>query len=121
MVSIGTLERFGTEVRRYTRPLVVGRSTSPVVEWFETQSETVTIENPEDLNYSSEKVASSSEPEPEPEPEPGSELKAGQGETGQSNSRAASDTDANRTLIYVTATGVGLVLAGLVLIRKLKR
>ena len=117
VVSIGTLERFGTEVRRYTRPLVVGRSTSPVVEWFETQSETVTIESPEDLNYSSEEVASSSEPEPEP----GSELKAGQSEMDQSNSRAASDTDANRTLIYVTATGVGLVLAGLVLIRKLKR
>lgn len=127
VVSIGTLERFGTEVRRYTRPLVVGRSTSPVVEWFETQSETAAIESPEDPNYSSEKVASSSEPEPEPEPgpelEPGPEpeFKAGQGETGQSNSRAASDTDANRTLIYVTATGVGLVLAGLVLIRKLKR
>ncbi len=125
VVSIGTLERFGTEVRRYTRPLVVGRSTSPVVEWFETQSETAAIESPEDLNYSSEKVASSSEPEAEPGPElepgPEPEFKAGQGETGQSNSRAASDTDATRTLIYVTATGVGVALAGLVLIRKLKR
>ena len=125
VVSIGTLERFGTEVRRYTRPLVVGRSTSPVVEWFETQSETAAIESPEDPNYSSEKVASSSEPEPEPGPElepgPEPEFKAGQGETGQSNSRAAPDTDANRTLIYLTATGVGVALAGLVLIRKLKR
>jgi len=127
VVSIGTLERFGTEVRRYTRPLVVGRSTSPVVEWFETQSETAAIESPEDPNYSSEKVASSSEPEPEPEPEPGPgpgpepEFKVGQGETDQSNSRAAPDTDANQTLIYLTATGVGLALAGLVLIRKLKR
>ena len=115
VVSIGTLERFGTEVGRYTRPLVVGRSTSPVVEWFETQSETVTIENPEDPNYSSEKVASSPKPEPEPE------LKTEQSETDQSSSKAVSDTDANGTLIYVTAAGVALVLAGLVLIRKLKR
>ena len=117
VVSIGTLERFGTEVRRYTRPLVVGRSTSPVVEWFETQNEMVTSESPEDPNYSSEKVTSPPEPEAGAEPE----LKTEQSETEQSNSRAASNTDKNRTLIYVTAAGVVLTLAGLVLVRKLKR
>ena len=63
------------------------------------------------------KVASPPEPEAGPEPE----LKTEQSETEQSNSRAASNTDKNRTLIYVTAAGVVLTLAGLVLVRKLKR
>ena len=35
VVSIGTLERFGTEVIRYTRPLIVGRATQPIYEWFD--------------------------------------------------------------------------------------
>ena len=47
VVSIGTLERFGTDIGRYTRPLVVGRSTSPVIEWFETDSGPESNENVE--------------------------------------------------------------------------
>ncbi len=35
VVSIGTLEQFGTEVIRYTRPLIVGRATQPIYEWFD--------------------------------------------------------------------------------------
>ena len=44
VVSIGTLERFGTTVHRYTRPLVVGRSTSPLLAWFETEMTSASIE-----------------------------------------------------------------------------
>ena len=43
VVSIGTLERFGTEIIRYTRPLIVGRSTQPLFEWFE---ESVELDQP---------------------------------------------------------------------------
>ena len=66
VVSIGTLERFGTDIGRYTRPLVVGRSTSPVIEWFETDSGPESNENVESLkklNDVPEKVTS--EPGPE--------------------------------------------------------
>ena len=61
VVSIGTLERFGTEIGRYTRPLVVGRSTSPVVEWFETGNgleSNENVESPKKLNDGPKKVAS---------------------------------------------------------------
>jgi len=44
VVSIGTLERFGTTVHRYTRPLVVGRSTTPLLAWFETEMTSANIE-----------------------------------------------------------------------------
>lgn len=35
VVSIGILERFGTEIIRYTRPLIVGRATQPIYQWFD--------------------------------------------------------------------------------------
>jgi len=44
VVSIGTLERFGTTVHRYTRPLVVGRSTTPLLAWFETEITSASFE-----------------------------------------------------------------------------
>ena len=34
VASIGTLERFGTEIIRYTRPLIVGRTAQPINQWF---------------------------------------------------------------------------------------
>lgn len=113
VVSIGTLERFGTEVRRYTRPLVVGRSTNPVVEWFKTQSDPLTVEGLEETHALSEKATSSPESGPRPESD--------QTQVDQSNPETALDRNASRTLIYGSATGVVLMLTGLLLIRKLKR
>ena len=108
VVSIGTLERFGTEVGRYTRPLVVGRSTSPVVEWFETNSGPESNENVESLkklNDVPKKVTS----------EPGPE----QTRTNQTTSLKASDTGTNWMLFFVAACVV-LALAAVAVIRKRK-
>ena len=113
VVSIGTLERFGTEVRRYTRPLVVGRSTNPVVEWFETQIDPLTVEGPKETPALPGKATSSSESGPRP--------KSDQTQANQSNPEKPSAGNSSRTLIYGSSTGVVLMLAGLLLIRKLKR
>ncbi|MFL2986536.1 MAG: hypothetical protein ACJZ57_04760 [Candidatus Poriferisodalaceae bacterium] len=109
VVSIGTLERFGTEIGRYTRPLVVGRSTSPIIEWFATNSGPDIDENaesPKKLKDAPKKVA----------PEPGPE----QIRTDQPTSLTAADTGANRMLIFVATALVALALTGLTVIRKLK-
>jgi len=108
VVSIGTLERFGTDIGRYTRPLVVGRSTSPVIEWFETDSGPESNENVESLkklNDVPEKVTS----------EPGPE----QTRTNQTTSLKASDTGTNWMLFFVAACVV-LALAAVAVIRKRK-
>ena len=108
VVSIGTLERFGTDIGRYTRPLVVGRSTSPVIEWFETDSGPESNENVESLkklNDVPEKVTS----------EPGPE----QTRTNQTTSLKASDTGTNWMLFFVAACVV-LALAAVAAIRKRK-
>ena len=108
VVSIGTLERFGTEIGRYTRPLVVGRSTSPVVEWFETDNgleSNENVESPKKLNDGPKKVAS------EPEPE--------QPRTNQTTSRGAADTGTN-WMGFLFAACVALALVGVALIRKRK-
>ena len=108
VVSIGTLERFGTEVGRYTRPLVVGRSTSPVVEWFETNSgpeSNENVESPKKLNDVPKKVAS----------EPGPE----QTRTNQTTSLRAADTGAN-WMVFFAAACVVLALAAVTVIRKRK-
>ena len=108
MVSIGTLERFGTDIGRYTRPLVVGRSTSPVIEWFETDSGPESNENVESLKKLDdvpEKVPS----------EPGPE----QTRTNQTTSLKASDTGTNWMLFFVAACVV-LALAAVAVIRKRK-
>ena len=108
VVSIGTLERFGTDIGRYTRPLVVGRSTSPVIEWFETDSGPESNENVESLkklNDVPEKVTY----------EPGPE----QTRTNQTTSLKASDTGTNWMLFFVAACVV-LALAAVAVIRKRK-
>ena len=108
VVSIGTLERFGTDIGRYTRPLVVGRSTSPVIEWFETDSGPESNENVESLkklNDVPEKVTS----------EPGPE----QTRTNQTTSLKASDTGTNWMFFFVAACVV-LALAAVAAIRKRK-
>ena len=108
VVSIGTLERFGTDIGRYTRPLVVGRSTSPVIEWFETDSGPESNENVESLkklNDVPEKVTS----------EPGPE----QTRTNQTTSLKASDTGTNWMFFFVAACVV-LALAAVAVIRKRK-
>ena len=108
VVSIGTLERFGTDIGRYTRPLVVGRSTSPVIEWFETDSGPESNENVESLkklNDVPEKVTS----------EPGPE----QTRTNQTTSLKASDTGTNWMYLFVAACVV-LALAAVAAIRKRK-
>ena len=108
VVSIGTLERFGTDIGRYTRPLVVGRSTSPVIEWFETDSgpeSNENVESPKKLNDVPEKVTS----------EPGPE----QTRTNQTTSLKASDTGTNWMLFFVAACVV-LALAAVAVIRKRK-
>ena len=108
VVSIGTLERFGTDIGRYTRPLVVGRSTSPVIEWFETDSGPESNENVESLkklNDVPEKVTS----------EPGPE----QTRTNQTTSLKASDTGTNWMFFFVAACVV-LALAVVAVIRKRK-
>ena len=108
VVSIGTLERFGTEIGRYTRPLVVGRSTSPVVEWFETDNGLESNENVESrkkLNDGPKKVAS----------EPGPE----QTRTNQTTSLRAADTGAN-WMVFFAAACVVLALAAVTVIRKRK-
>jgi hypothetical protein len=108
VVSIGTLERFGTEIGRYTRPLVVGRSTSPVVEWFETDNgleSNENVESPKKLNDGPKKVAS----------EPGPE----QTRTNQTTSRGAADTGTN-WMGFLFAACVALALVGVALIRKRK-
>ena len=108
VVSIGTLERFGTDIGRYTRPLVVGRSTSPVIEWFETDSGPESNENVESLkklNDVPEKVTS----------EPGPE----QTRTNQTPSLKASDTGTNWMFFFVAACVV-LALAAVAVIRKRK-
>ena len=108
VVSIGTLERFGTEIGRYTRPLVVGRSTSPVVEWFETDNgleSNENVESPKKLNDGPKKVAS----------EPGPE----QTRPNQTTSLKASDTGTNWMFFFVAACVV-LALAAVAVIRKRK-
>ena len=108
VVSIGTLERFGTDIGRYTRPLVVGRSTSPVIEWCETDSGPESNENVESLkklNDVPEKVPS----------EPGPE----QTRTNQTTSLKASDTGTNWMFFFVAACVV-LALAAVAVIRKRK-
>ena len=108
VVSIGTLERFGTDIGRYTRPLVVGRSTSPVIEWFETDSgpeSNENVESPKKLNDVPEKVTY----------EPGPE----QTRTDQTTSLKASDTGTNWMLFFVAAWVV-LALAAVAVIRKRK-
>ena len=108
VVSIGTLERFGTDIGRYTRPLVVGRSTSPVIEWFETDSGPESNENVESLKKLDdvpEKVPS----------EPGPE----QTRTNQTTSLKASDTGTNWMFFFVAACVV-LALAAVAVIRKRK-
>ena len=108
VVSIGTLERFGTDIGRYTRPLVVGRSTSPVIEWFETDSGPESNENVESLkklNDVPEKVTY----------EPGPE----QTRTNQTTSPGAADTGTNWMVFFVAAC-VALALAGVAVIRKRK-
>ena len=108
VVSIGTLERFGTDIGRYTRPLVVGRSTSPVIEWFETDSGPESNENVESLKKLDdvpEKVTS----------EPGPE----QTRTNQTTSLKASDTGTNWMFFFVAACVV-LALAAVAVIRKRK-
>ena len=108
VVSIGTLERFGTDIGRYTRPLVVGRSTSPVIEWFETDSgpeSNENVESPKKLNDVPEKVTY----------EPGPE----QTRTNQTTSLKASDTGTNWMLFFVAACVV-LALAAVAVIRKRK-
>ena len=108
VVSIGTLERFGTDIGRYTRPLVVGRSTSPVIEWFETDSgpeSNENVESPKKLNDVPEKVTY----------EPGPE----QTRTNQTTSLKASDTGTNWMLFFVAACVV-LALAAVAAIRKRK-
>ena len=108
VVSIGTLERFGTDIGRYTRPLVVGRSTSPVIEWFETDIGPESNENVESLkklNDVPEKVTS----------EPGPE----QTRTNQTTSLKASDTGTNWMFFFVAACVV-LALAAVAVIRKRK-
>ena len=108
VVSIGTLERFGTDIGRYTRPLVVGRSTSPVIEWFETDSGPESNENVESLKKLDdvpEKVPS----------EPGPE----QTRTNQTTSLKASDTGTNWMFFFVAACVV-LALAVVAVIRKRK-
>ena len=105
VVSIGTLERFGTDIGRYTRPLVVGRSTSPVIEWFETDSgpeSNENVESPKKLNDVPEKVTY----------EPGPE----QTRTNQTTSLKASDTGTNWMLFFVAACVV-LALAAVAAIR----
>ena len=108
VVSIGTLERFGTDIGRYTRPLVVGRSTSPVIEWFETDSgpeSNENVESPKKLNDVPEKVTY----------EPGPE----QTRTNQTTSLKASDTGTNWMFFFVAACVV-LALAAVAVIRKRK-
>ena len=108
VVSIGTLERFGTDIGRYTRPLVVGRSTSPVIEWFETDSGPESNENVESLkklNDVPEKVTY----------EPGPE----QTRTNQTTSLKASDTGTN-WMFFFAAACVVLALAAVTVIRKRK-
>ena len=108
VVSIGTLERFGTDIGRYTRPLVVGRSTTPVIEWFETDSgpeSNENVESPKKLNDVPEKVTY----------EPGPE----QTRTNQTTSLKASDTGTNWMLFFVAACVV-LALAAVAAIRKRK-
>ena len=108
VVSIGTLERFGTDIGRYTRPLVVGRSTSPVIEWFETDSGPESNENVESLkklNDVPEKVPSDPGPE--------------QPRTNQTTSLKASDTGTNWMFFFVAACVV-LALAAVAVIRKRK-
>ena len=108
VVSIGTLERFGTDIGRYTRPLVVGRSTSPVIEWFETDSgpeSNENVESPKKLNDVPEKVTY----------EPGPE----QTRTNQTTSLRAADTGAN-WMVFFAAACVVLALAAVTVIRKRK-
>tara|TARA_B110000263_G_C15187091_1_gene454303 strand:+ start:107 stop:949 length:843 start_codon:yes stop_codon:yes gene_type:complete len=38
VVSIGTIERFGTSVERYVRPLALGRASNPLGIWFASES-----------------------------------------------------------------------------------
>jgi hypothetical protein len=38
VVSIGTIERFGTLVERYVRPLTLGRASNPLGTWFASES-----------------------------------------------------------------------------------
>ena len=108
VVSIGTLERFGTDIGRYTRPLVVGRSTSPVIEWFETDSGPESNENVESLKKLND-VPEKGTSEPGPE----------QTRTNQTTSLKASDTGTNWMLFFVAACVV-LALAAVAAIRKRK-